>query len=193
MVFKIKKGRARWYPVIFKIIRKFNRLTFITKPNNTQVFDYKFGESLDEDWRDWKKIGGISFVNWKNLRNIFIKNRDSVILAWRWNPVIETFEYCVYENKGGKNYPYESITQILRAKQGEEVYLNIDLTPKNQFECYLYTLENRNVNPIVIKPRQKFTFYSYINMWYGGGNNSAGPWGGKAPKDMECEATFFLT
>lgn len=167
----------------------FKELSWIFYPNDSFNFDYKynFGESVDEDWKDWKKVSGISFVNWKNLRNILSKNQDSVMLAWRYNVNLKIREYIIYENKDGKNYPREEILQILRTNG--PVYFNI-IPDKDVFKCYLHEGNRNTVNSINIIPRFKPTFYSYINLWYGGSNNSIGPWGGTAPQDMVCRLEF---
>lgn len=188
MKYTIKQGRQWWWPMWFFLYTTNKKFTWIFTPDDSMKFnyEYEFGQSIDEDWQDWKKIGGISFVNWKNLRNILSKNRDSVMLACRWNPTLLTFEYIIYENKNGEKFPRESPTQILRSNGS--VYLDI-IPEGNKFKCYLHE-GDMNVNAIIIEPRFEPILLSYINMWYGGSNNSRGPWGGKAPKDMVCNLDF---
>lgn len=181
----IKKGRQWWWPMFFKLFLPPTKFSWVFTPDSTMQFDYKYGDQVDEDWKDWKKVGGISFVNWKNFRNIYRKNRDSVMLAWRWNPNLLIFEYIIYENKNEGKFPREGDLQILRTNG--PVYF--DIIPGETFQCYLHE-GDMDVNPIHIKPRFKPMLLSYINLWYGGSNNSRGPWGGKAPKDMVCNLDF---
>jgi hypothetical protein len=179
MLYKIKEGRSYWIPRKFKILLFFKKITWTTEPNTSMIFDYQG----DKDWMDWKKIGGISLVNFSNLFNIFIKNRDSIMLAWRYNNEIDLFEYAIYVNNNSKNIAYDKPDQLLKTKSS-----NVNLTIEKEngiFKCYLYE-NGENVNSINIKPRFNPLFFSLINPWYGGANNSEGPYGGKAPKDMEC-------
>lgn len=195
MIYTIKKGNSYWWPFRFMLFSSFNSLTWEVSLDPSMVFDYKYIEQgerkIDMDWADWKKVGGISFINWKNLINLFVKNRDAVMLARRYNVELELFEYCIYENRKGINIPYEKPIQLIRTKNGT-VSLRIE-KEDNTFKCYLFSGDQTytDVNSINITPRFKPVLYSYINMWYGGADNSPGPYGGKAPKDMKCEMKFI--
>lgn len=207
MEYRIKRGDRRWTPSSLQIITKFNKLTFLTEPNWTMMFNYDYlidGQKVtDADWRDWKKVSGISLVNWKNPQNIFVKNNDSIMLGWRWNPELHLFEFCLYVNEKGKNIPYERADQILRVKpsvknvdgvmqptgQFPQIVFEIETINSKTYGVKLYSLEEnkKGINRIVVKTRQRFNLYSRVNPWYGGANNAPGPWGGKAPRDMRMD------
>lgn len=198
MIYEIEKGSPRWHPVGFNIFRNFRTMRWEFYPTDSMIFNYEYRDPeygvlrTDEDWKDWKKIGGISLANWRNLRNIFQKNRDAIMLAWRWNVELEVHECCLYVNEKGRNVPYEGLN-ILRMHDNEPpVIFEIDRLNKREYACWLYRMgQNRkHVNRIIVRARDRFNLYSWINPWYGGANNSPGPWGGAAPKDMGMRVDF---
>lgn len=194
MIYSINEGQSRWWPFIFRWYRDFKKAIWYVIPDKSMQFNYQYNNGVvDEDWRDWKKIGGLSFADWRNLINLFRKDKDSVILAWRWNVEIKKHEFAIYENRNNHNIPYESPSQILRIDADEKAVLEIHKSG-NDFKCYLFENEQTylDVNPIVITPRFKATMFSYINLWYGGKNNSKGPYGGSAPQNMRCDVGYLL-
>lgn len=210
--YKIKRGSQAWTPKKFQVFGRFNELTWVTRPNWTMMFNYEWRDTLgqvhvDPDWADWKKVGGISLVNWRNPQNIFVKNNDAIMLAWRWNVDLQMFEYALYVNRKGENIPYEGPAQVVRVKAREETLSNGDKIPagfdkviftirrerQNRYRIFIYA-ENenpKNRGSIIVNTRQRFGTYSIINPWYGGANNAPGPWGGKAPRDMEMVVDFL--
>lgn len=194
MIYTINKGSSRWFPFTFKWFTDFSKAIWYVFPDRSMEFNYKYnGDEVDQDWHDWKKIGGLSFANWRNIFNLFRKNQDAAMLAWRWNVEIKKHEFIVYENKKGNSIPYDSLIQILRIDAEEKAVLEIH-KEGNKFKCYLFENEQTylDVDPIIITPRFKATLFSYINLWYGGSNNSPGPYGGSAPQNMRCDASFLL-
>lgn len=198
MIYKVKKGESLYLPTQFKIYGKFNRFTWVTKPNADMAFDYLYDRDsetkLDGDWADWKKVGGISLVNWRNIGNIWDKNNDAIMLGWRYNVELETFEYGVYvnENRGmlvfdGENEMLQTnnlnrgvVFSIVRVS-GRQYHVTLKFEDEGNFSAKLFTITSL----------QNFNWYSYINPWYGGANNSSGPWGGAAPQDQKIQIDFL--
>lgn len=193
MRYTIKKGNQSWRPrqLLPKIITGFDRLTWTVTPEKSMEFDYidPATGNLDNDWADWKKIGGISLVNWRNPQNVVVKNRDAIMLAWRWNPTINVHEFALYLNERGDRVVYEQPGYLLRTIAGTRISMQIEKEDNDSYNVFLYVTSQgpRSVNRFIIDTRQRFGMYSLINPWYGGANNSTGPWGGAAPKDMEME------
>ena len=194
MKYTIKKGHQCWQPhsIFPSVLSDFNELIWTVTPHASMEFDYEYEGELDADWADWKKIGGISLVNWKNLQNLFVKNKDAIMMAHRWNPTIGVHEFAVYENDRGKNIAYERPDQLLRTIAGTRISMKLVKVHARRYKAFLYVTSNGpdSVNSFIINTRQVFTMYSLINPWYGGANNAPGPWGGAAPRDMEMEIQF---
>lgn len=203
MEYSIKRGQRFWSPSHFQVFGKFSRLIWLIEPTWTMQFDYEYrkGDEIvrDNDWQDWKKGGGISLVNWRNLQNIWDKNNDSIQCGWRWNPDLQVFEFCLYVNERGQNHPYEGPHQLLRVPPKMEevdgviqptgrfdpIIFEINRQSSNRYLCYLQAIgESREkITPIIVDTISA-SMYSRVNLYYGGDNNSTGPWGGKAPRDM---------
>lgn len=196
MRYTIKKGNQSWRPrpILPKLLFGFDCLTWTVTPDKYMEFDYidPATGDLDNDWNDWKKIGGISLVNWKNPQNVVVKNRDAIMLAWRWNPTISVHEFAVYVNEKGGRVVYEEPHQVLRTIAGTSVSMEVTKNDKSSYNARLYVTSKGpdSVNRKIIETRQEFCIYSLINPWYGGANNAPGRWGGRAPKDMEMELEF---
>lgn len=199
--YKIDKGQTKWRPIDFviKLIFGFRQITFYNQTNASQQPDYTYGDGeIDQDWMDWKKCGGVSFVSFFGLywRNIFQKNRDAVMLGWRYNVENDTRfqEYCVYENRAGKAIKYQEPHQTLRVATGTKVALTIKKSGRREYKAYLYVASEGidSVNPIIINTRFAPMIYSLIGLWYGGKNNAPGPFGGAAPKDMTTQWAYEI-
>lgn len=189
MIYEIKKGQTDWRPRDrLLLLTGFDSLTWTVTPDKSMEFDYidPITDKIDADWNDWKKIGGISLVNWRNPWNAVMKDRDAIMLAWRWNPVYNFHEFAVYTNSRGKKIAYERPDQVLRTIAGTRVSMQITRVTRRNYRVRLYVTSQGpdSVNAFEIKTRQAFGLYSLIGPWYGGKNNSPGPWGGAAPKDM---------
>jgi len=193
MKYTIKKGNQSWrpHPILPRLLFGFDRLTWTITPDKSMQFDYIDPETgnLDNDWADWKKIGGISLVNWKNPQNVVVKNRDAIMMAWRWNPMISVHEFATYVNKKGGRIVYEQPHQVLRTIAGTRISMEITRSNKSSYNARIYVTSKgpNSVNRFIIETRQRFGMYSLINPWYGGANNARGPWGGRAPKNMEMK------
>lgn len=188
----ISKGEQWWKPmdIIPCLFGKFDEITITFTPNETMEFDYVDPETgqRDEDWKDWKKVfGGISLINLFNWINLFRRNRDAIMLGWRWNPTTDLphHEATIYINDGGSMNNYG----LLKVVRGTSISMTIKKVRKWQFHIYLYLTSQgiESVEPVEYRSRFDPSLYVRINGWYGGANNSKGPWGGAAPKDMEME------
>ena len=211
MEYTIKRGQQFWSPSHFQLFGNFTKLVWVIEPTWTMQFDYEYrkGEEVlrDNDWQDWKKAGGISLVNWRNVRNIWDKNNDSIQCGWRWNPDLRVMEFCLYVNEDGKNIPYDRADQLVRVPpkieevdgvmqptgRFELVVFEIEKLASDKYGCWLHGVNEprEKLNRIIVNTRNKFNLYSRINLYYGGRNNSKGPWGGKAPRDMNMFVDFL--
>ena len=195
-IYTIKKGRTDWRPRDpFRIFCNFEELIWEMIPDTSMQFHYAdpITTNIDRDWKDWKKIGGISLADpFVNLINLFVKSRDSIQLGWRWNVDLQVHEFAVYVNEKGKFKAYESPLQVLRCEAGTRVGMRIRREGKRIYYVALYLIQlgPDSVNEFKIKARKHFNLFSYSGIWYGGKNNSSGPWGGKAPKDMRIQLSF---
>lgn len=192
MIYTIKKGQTDWRPRDwFRVFGRFNYLTWMATATLSMQFDYIDTSTgmIDADWNDWKKVGGISLVNWRNPQNLFIKDRDNIQMVWRWNPVLHVHEFAVYMNVKGEKKVFERPDQIIRTIAGTTIAMQVERHTPSSYSASLYLLSqgSGSANAFEIKTRQRFTLYSVIGAWFGGANNSPGEWGGAAPKDMEME------
>lgn len=167
--------------------------TWVFRPTDSMVFDYKDPHTgmIDEDWHDWKKGGGLSLVNWWNIQNLFVLNRDNIMWVWRYNPNDKIFEFAIYMNVKGDKVVFEKPDQILRLRRNQTGFCMIKRESSRKYKVYLDRFSKENPNYRVVKPRQKFYVYREIGLYYGGANNSVGIWGGAAPKDMCIDWAFL--
>ena len=198
MIYTIKKGQTDWRPRDrFRLLAGFDSLTWTVTPNKSMQFNYvdPITDKLDPDAFDWKKIGGISLVNWRNPWNAIMKDRDSIMMAWRWNPTLSVHEFAVYVNEAGDNIAYENAGQLLRTIAGTRISMQITRQTHRNYRAALYVDSQgpKSVNAFEIETRQRFGLYSLIGPWYGGKNNAPGPWGGAAPQDMTIDIEFNKT
>lgn len=192
----ILKGHKWFYPrdIFPRLINRFDTVTIKFTPNESMEFDYidPTTGKLDNDWADWKKVfGGLSLVDPWNWINIFLRNRDSIILGWRYNPTGTTyFEAAIYENKASSWIVHDTIKVVKDTK----VAMTIKRIGNREFDVYLYVDSNgiESVEPVRIKTRFTPHWFARINGYYGGKNNSPGRWGGAAPKDMFMDVEFIL-
>lgn len=193
--YTIKKGHSDWHPKEpLQIFPDFEELTWEVSPDASMMYDYENSGVTDKDWHDWKKVGGISLADRSfNLINLFIKKRDSIQLGWRWNVDLSVFEFVVYVNERGKFVPYSRPDQILRCDEHAQVVFKIRKDNRKQYRAALYLQGDgpESVNEFLIETRKRFTLYSRVGLWYGGKNNSPGPFGGKAPKVMKVNVGYF--
>lgn len=195
--YQIKKNRSDWRPRDpFKIFTDFDTVTFSCIAHESMRFDYvdpKTGK-VDQDWRDWKKIGGVSFAGWRDWLNIFLHDRDAVHFTNRWNVDLKVMEYAVYVNEGGDWFVFEKPYQVLRTIFGTKVSMQIKKIDLEKYEARLYVDSKGpgSVNPFLIYPRRRFPVYALSGAWYGGKNNSPGPYGGRAPKDMTMQKSVEI-
>ena len=192
--YTIKKGRTDWSPKEpLQIFSNFKELVWEVSPDDSMIFDYNHDGKVDQDWNDWKKIGGISLADpLFCILNLFLKSRDSIQLGWRWNVDLQVFEFVVYVNRKSKFLPYGRPDQILRCDKNAQVVFKIIRESGRQYRALLYLKEGgpEDINEFVIEPRKRFTLYSRIGLWYGGSNNAQGPYGGRAPKEMKVGVGF---
>lgn len=191
MIYTIDKGDRDWKPVDGFDVFRVRDVRVSLKVDNSMMFNYIDPDTgvFDSDAFDWKKVGGVSFVNWRNFWNIWVKTSDAAMMAWRWNPKLNVFEICLYVHMGGDTIKFERPDQVVRIKynpDNEYDWVHLDICG-NKGTLYQ---GDEEVNYFPILSRFRPSRYSRIGAWYGGANNSPGKWGGRAPKDMTCEIEF---
>lgn len=191
MIYTIKKGRKDWVPTDGFDLFRVRDVRISLKVDNSMCFNYiDPGTGVyDADALDWKKVGGVSFVNWRHLWNIWFKTRDAAMMGWRWNPKINMFEICLYVHYRGHTIKFERPDQVYRLRYNPDndyEWVHLDISGN---KATLWDGQN-SVNDFFITQDFRPSRYSRIGAWYGGANNAPGRWGGRAPKDMTCEIKF---
>lgn len=182
--FEIKKGQKDWRPKEWpRILCDFKRIYIECVPLPSMAFDY----GSDKDGLDWKKVAGVVLGTPLYFWNYFLKSRDNIQMAWRWNEKIARFEFCLYVNEKGKDLKFEKAHQLLRILPEEAAYMMIEKVSRREYRVFLYGDGQipKDVNPFYVKTRRAWFVYMLSGAWYGGKNNSPGDYGGRAPKDME--------
>lgn len=182
-----------WRPATpFVILRRFLYASWTITPTLSMAFPYLLPNGKrDRDMFDWKKIGGFSFSRLGlSLINIFFRNREALIFAWRYNAEIGVFEFVLYQNTRGNWIAYDAPGQVIRVPVNTPVTMKLKYITRKRFRAKLY---------VASRPQDAFTFeitipwrallFTLVGLWYGGKNNSPGKYGGKAPQDME---TFVI-
>lgn len=192
--YTIKTGKTDWTPKEpLEIFCDFKAITWEFSPDKTMAFPYAYEGGIDQDWRDWKKIGGISLAAWGlDLINLVQLSRDSIQLGWRYNVELQVFEYAAYVNENGAHYAFERADQVLRCGPGAKGGMRLTKLDRQNYRAALYFLEEgpKAVNEFPIRTRKEFTIYRRTGLWYGGRNNAPGPYGGRAPRNMRTQVGY---
>lgn len=193
--YKIRKGKKDWKPFDgIGLYWSMDSVEIRCRPNESLVFDYKHGGQIDPDWRDWKKIAGVSLVNLYNLQNFFDHSRDSIQLAYRYNPLVHAHEFSLYVNDGGDQKKYESPVQIVRVNAEDDAVVVMEIQRVRGWEYEVLLMkegeDEERINKFQVRSRFRASWFSRSGLWYGGANNADGPFGGAAPKDMYIDYSF---
>lgn len=165
---------------------KINWLGFIPIPVRTiqkVVIDFQFLEESKYDWEgdkdqeDWNKLGGLTF-------NLYPRNKDALLIGWRYSPEKEAFEVVAYINENGDNLPIESkMIEYIANERG-----SVEITRKGKEFKYTFFKESgiswQEMTTVTLKIRKGFWFAFRSEPWFGGENNSKGQYGGKHYKDI---------
>lgn len=175
--YKIKAGDKDWCP------KEFPKLWYVRRGGKF-VFEFSFDESCAYDWKgdqdqkDWNKIGGLT-------RKLLKRHDNSIMAAWRYNQAKDKVEITIYSHVDGK--------RKVGDKHGE-VMLNVDYGEIGRviFEVtghvILASVKNEN-NTITRKVSHRFPrrwrWAWRLGSWFGGEDNSPGPYGGVPDHDMK--------
>ena len=123
---------------------------------------------LGEDDLDWNKLAGV--YRWADG----YKNVNSFIVAWRPDPIRNTFQLCLYENIAGANRPHESAIFKVRAGEGFTFWLQESSGFYALWINGTYIDDQDNGRP--------FGTVGKVSAWFGGNRT--------APHDMSLEMNF---
>lgn len=125
-----------------------------------------------EDQGDWNKVGGINAQVWKP------SNKNSAMLAWRYNPVSDLFELTAYANVGGQN-KYNSF--IVGVPAGDWVHCEIEFPARNMMSLSLYVQVAGGAWNLAGYEEWEYPVHiraaAVIGPWFGGNN--------PAPKEIQ--------
>lgn len=134
----------------------------------------------DNDWKDWQKLKGITHFFSGNTRR-------TVMFAFRFGERPETYEICAYTNDKKGNAKWygslivdtgEQVSGWLKLEGGKAIY-HLATEGGSYFdESHSFKL---------------FKLCREVGTYAGGANNSPGPYGGKAVKDMSIKIKFDIT
>lgn len=140
----------------------------------------RYVQSVKSEQNDWLKATGISFSP------ILNSHKNSIMLGWRYNQKLDTFEFCAYCHDSDKNphYPEKDKVPFLSSKINEPIKMVIEkinaplssilvrITNMVTEEEVAYTLViktskwARTISPWfggTLPPPRKVLYYMYIN------------------------------
>lgn len=175
------RAKVNWLGFIPIPVRSIRTVVIEFCFDQESKYDYTLDDgTFDQDWHDWNKLGGLTF-------NLWFRNKDAALGGWRYNPESEFFEVCAYLNDKRGNYPDKS--KIVRYSAGERG--KIEITRKGReyvFTFFRYEDKKAPWIPLerqaTLKVRKNFWFAYRSELWFGGANNSPGPFGGVYHSDV---------
>lgn len=137
---------------------------------------YDFG--ADKDQWDWNKLVGVQFF--QGLKGLFNPNLNNIMIAWRYNPEVSSWEVTPYINRNKKfetghviriKDPYTKVSYYLTRERGSQWSITLAAG-----EIFLH-------QQFKVNEKRKARL---IQSWFGGADNDPDglPYGGKAPHDM---------
>ncbi|MEL7122784.1 MAG: hypothetical protein AAFO07_25280 [Bacteroidota bacterium] len=139
--------------------------------------EYDFEGDLDQ-W-DWNKGAGLS-QDWK--RN----DKDAIMWAWRYNVDSSRFELTSYVHRKYKRFIGRGLSDeiMLIANTGDLVTIEFQRYDDKKWGIIFTNHSQQFTNQIEVNLRKNPRYSRSIAPWFGGANNSDGPFGGVAPHDM---------
>ena len=135
----------------------------------------------DGDWYDWNKLKGVTDYFSPN-------NRNSALIAWRWGVAPNTFQLTAYTNQKDGSWTITGKPVTIYA--GEVAYCQAITNRKNVYYEIEYFGNTTEYNH---KWKRPWLWVAReVGTWIGGENNSPGPYGGEAAKDMSIDIDFQL-
>ena len=184
--YSIKKGRTAFRPMACQLPALIYSGFSFTATLDSSCWFSADDVGGDKDRADWLKLTGITSA-------FSLNNKRSALIAFRPTDVPDVFAITAYTNdsKGGWKIGGPGF-KIATVKAGEE------FSGRMRFEQYLFT---NAVSYYIDTPSGTFTathdfdtpwhcLYREITPWWGGANNSPGPYGGAAPKDATLQLDF---
>lgn len=149
MIYTVEQGKRDFKP--------FN-LPCFTRRTKGFVLEYRLLEGTNvspplDNEMDWNKLLGVSF-------ELFRNNRNAVMGAFRWNPIKNTREVCVYANWNGGNYP------IAICSTGVSGRIEVSLH-RNGLSAHIVT-DEEDRHATLTGPSFLDRFSRTMGMWYGG-------------------------
>jgi len=170
MYYTIKKGNHDSSPVDIPwmtLTSSLNTLLWTIKPSHGTEYNML----PDEDQWDVNKGGGVSF-------NLLNNNKDALMWGWRFNPNSNKTEILQYSHTDGNVVISEVMMELSKFQVGE-----IQFTRNGRvWDTFFTNYEHSSCGTYTA--RKGFTFSKEITLWFGGANNSPGPFGGVAPQDI---------
>lgn len=159
-----------WIPIPIFLVRKVTiDFEFLEETK------YNWGD--DRDQEDWNKLGGLVF-------NLWPRNKDAVLVGWRYSPKSGFFDVLSYVNENNGNYPQSQYIVQYEAKERGR----IEITRKGNDYTYKffreYGFDLSELEQITVKTRKRFCFVYLSKLHFGGANNSEGLFGGKTDKEL---------
>ena len=169
-IIPMRVSRIKEIIIDFEFIENESELPWINEDGTT-----------DQDIRDMNKLGGIVFHPWK-------RSRDSILAGFNFNLDSRSWGVSPYSNN--PNYPNgykigytgkEIVSRHFNKEQGQ-----VRMKPLSDGKSFEYNLykKGKKINSVEIihVMRKKFWFCWLSDLWFGGANNSPGPWGGTPGK-----------
>lgn len=171
--YRVKRGKHQFVKTTFPWLPQLP-CPILLRRKWSREWTFKFTEDStynmlpDKDQWDWNKLCGIAFS--------IPPNKNNVMVGWRWNPNTNKIEVVPYWN-----YDYSIIVGTpVPIKLNTEVKIRIEKTFLDTYSIYI----NGNKS-ISVQTKKNYLFAYTTSLWFGGANNSEGPYGGVAPKDLE--------
>lgn len=144
--------------------------------------DENGNEVFDKDWNDWQKLKGFTHFFSSNTKR-------TAILAFRFGEQPETYEVCAYINdkKGRPLYDNDN-TLIVEANEQASGTMQVI----NNVAVFNLATEGGGYYEEQ-HPFDLFKLCREVGTYAGGANNSPGPYGGQAAKDMSIRIDFKIT
>lgn len=173
----VQKGKNNFRPEDSGLpfcVRPVERLSIVYRFHPSCLYDIR----PDRDWKDWNKLAGLSF-------HAFPKNKDNLIIAWRSRPERQQIELAFFANKDGDFTVGEGRLFVDPLRTGQAVI--------NRQSGRDWTIMIGEEIAESYRTRKEFKGYgSRITPWFGGANNSPGPYGGAAPQEMSLAYTMIV-
>lgn len=194
----VKKGKSDFKPIDSSLMP-----IFLNKIKHIKI-NFKLDSSCWYDWGtdadkyDWNKITGVSSYFSRN-------DKESIMVVWRPSAIPGKFEISIFTNwldnyLVGQYWTNPKQGALLTVDAGEEVEVILKLSEE--------TIRNENKNVpdwhIVIR---RFNTQETVELqhikgfhnwgrktgaFFGGNNNSPGPYGGVAPHSMLLDYSFEI-